>query len=57
MGRSFFDFTALWIPAFAGKLYGYNGDVLGYGMKFWPYDYEALKSKIPQIGDLEDLLV
>ena len=40
----------------AKTLYRHNGKVLGYGMKFWPDDYEALKSKIPQIGDLGDLL-
>ena len=30
---------------------------LGYGMKFWPGDFEVMKRKIPQIGDLEDLLL
>ena len=41
---------------FAEKLYRHNGSVLGYGMKFWPDDHNALKRKIPQIGDLEDFL-
>ena len=40
----------------AKTLYRHNGNALGYGMKFWPDDYDALKSKIPQIADLGDLL-
>ncbi len=35
----------------------HEGDVLGYGMKFWPEEYEAMKRKIPQIGDLGDFLL
>ena len=41
----------------AKTLYRQNGKVLGYGMKFWPEDFEAMKRKIPQIGDLEDFLL
>ena len=37
-------------------LYRHNGKALGYGMKFWPDDYDSLKSKIPQIADLGDFL-
>lgn len=40
----------------ARTLYRHEGKVLSYGMKFWPEEYEALKSKIPQIEDLEDFL-
>ena len=40
----------------AKTLYWRNDEALGYGMKFWPEDYEAMKTKIPQIEDLEDLL-
>ncbi len=40
----------------ARTLYRHEGKVLSYGMKFWPGEYEALKSKIPQIEDLEDFL-
>ena len=40
----------------ATKLYRRKGKVLGYGMKFWPENYEAMKRKIPQIEDLEDFL-
>ena len=37
-------------------LYRHNGKALGYGMKFWPDDFEVMKRKIPQINDLEDFL-
>ena len=37
-------------------LYRHNRKASGYGMKFWPDDYDALKSKIPQIADLGDFL-
>ncbi len=40
----------------AKTLYRHNGKILGYGMKFWPEDYETMKKIIPQIADLEDLL-
>ena len=40
----------------AKTLYRHNGKALGYGMKLWPDDYEALKSKIPQIRNLGDFL-
>ena len=34
----------------AKTLYWRNDEALGYGMKFWPEDYEAMKTKIPQIA-------
>ncbi len=40
----------------AQTLYRRKGKVISYGMKFWPGDYDTLKTKIPQISDLEDLL-
>ena len=40
----------------AKTLYRRNGKVLGYGMKFWPEEFATMKTKIPQIEGLEDLL-
>lgn len=41
----------------AKTLYRHDGKILSYGMKFWPEEYEAMKQKIPQIGDLGDFLL
>ena len=40
----------------AKTLYRHNGKFLGYGMKFWPEEFATMKTKIPQIEDLEDFL-
>ncbi len=36
-------------------LYRHNKTVLGYGLKVWPYDIEAIKTKAPEVCNLEGL--
>jgi hypothetical protein len=36
--------------------YKYKGTVLGYGLKFWPYDFTLLKIQTPHLAGFADWL-
>lgn len=44
-----------YLPHLRSSFYRYKGVLLGYGIKVWPEDYDAIKTKAPEIENLGGL--
>lgn len=44
-----------YLPHLKNTLYRHKGEVMGYGLKFWPEDFNAIKIKAPEAENFEGL--
>jgi len=44
-----------YLPHLKNTFYRHKNEVMGYGLKFWPEDFDTIKSKAPEAGNFEGL--
>lgn len=44
-----------YLPHLKRTLYRHKGELMGYGIKLWPGDFETIKEKAPEIENLRGL--
>jgi Protein of unknown function (DUF3800) len=49
------DTESAYITHLKNGFYRHKGEVMGYGIKIWPGDFESIKAKAPEVKNLEGL--
>ena len=53
--KSYGETEPAYLPRLKKTLYRHKGELMGYGIKVWPGDFETIKEKAPEIENLRGL--